>query len=87
MGRAPQPASRSRICEINQGQTYAMERPIPSTMRALELDNFGGDLRLAKKLVDRPDRGEVLIRMVAAPIGPGDFFSCAAIIATRNPLL
>jgi len=47
---------------------------IPPTMKALELRGYGGmnDLALASRPTPRPGRGEVLVRMAAAPINPSD---------------
>ena len=53
--------------------------PIPSTMRALELTEQRADveeairgLRVVEKPVPRPGRGQVLVRIEAAPCNPSD---------------
>lgn len=46
--------------------------PIPATMHAVQLDQPGGELALREIPVPRPQAGQVLIRMAAAPINPSD---------------
>src|SRR5215510_4293662 len=45
---------------------------IPSTMHAVQLDEPNGSLTLRKIPAPRPQQGQVLIRMAAAPINPSD---------------
>ena len=42
---------------------------LPETMRAMVLDEFGGDFRLERRRVPAPGRGEVLIRVLATGAG------------------
>ena len=49
-----------------------MNHAIPSTMRAVQLDEPNGTLTLREIPVPRPQAGQVLIRMAAAPINPSD---------------
>ena len=52
-----------------------MNTSIPSTMRAIQLDEPNGKLTLREIPVPRPGAGQVLIRMAAAPINPSDIGS------------
>jgi NADPH2:quinone reductase len=45
---------------------------IPSTMKAVQLDEPNGELTLREIPVPHPRAGQVLIRMAAAPINPSD---------------
>jgi len=45
---------------------------LPETMLAVHLEREGGPLVVRQVPVPRPERGEVLIRMAAAPINPSD---------------
>ncbi len=45
---------------------------IPSTMHAVQLDEPNGRLTLREVAMPRPQAGQVLIRMAAAPINPSD---------------
>lgn len=48
---------------------------LPATMRALELRAYDGEpdsLKLVEKPLPQPRRGEVLVRVVAAPVNPSD---------------
>ncbi|HTP03265.1 MAG TPA: alcohol dehydrogenase catalytic domain-containing protein [Anaerolineales bacterium] len=49
-----------------------VQRSVPSTMHALQLDEPNGKLALRLVPVPRPGAGQVLIRMAAAPINPSD---------------
>ena len=49
-----------------------MNHSIPSTMHAVQLDEPNGKLTLREVPVPRPQAGQVLIRMAAAPINPSD---------------
>lgn len=49
-----------------------MNHTIPSTMHAVQLDQPNGILTLREIPVPRPQAGQVLIRMAAAPINPSD---------------
>jgi len=52
---------------------------IPSTMRAVQLDKPNGSLSLREIPVPRPQAGQVLIRMAAAPINPSDLGSLSGL--------
>lgn len=49
-----------------------MKQALPSTMIALQLDEPGGTLSLRRIPVPRPQAGQVLIRIAAAPVNPSD---------------
>ena len=49
-----------------------MNHPIPSAMHAVQLDEPNGKLTLREIPVPRPQAGQVLVRMAAAPINPSD---------------
>jgi NADPH:quinone reductase len=49
-----------------------MKHSIPSSMHAVQLDEPNGKLTLREIPVPRPQAGQVLIRMAAAPINPSD---------------
>jgi NADPH:quinone reductase-like Zn-dependent oxidoreductase len=48
------------------------KRSIPATMHAVFLEKVGGKLVVKEVAVPVPGRGEVLIKMIAAPINPSD---------------
>lgn len=48
---------------------------IPSTMQAVQIDEPNGPLTLREIPVPQPKKGQVLVRMAAAPINPTDFNS------------
>src|SRR5512143_4180974 len=52
-----------------------MNHSIPATMHAVQLDEPNGPLTLREIPVPRPQAGQVLIRMAAAPINPSDLGS------------
>ncbi|HKY54756.1 MAG TPA: zinc-binding dehydrogenase [Anaerolineales bacterium] len=52
-----------------------MNQSIPTTMNAVQLDEPNGRLTLREVHVPRPQAGQVLIRMAAAPINPSDLGS------------
>ncbi len=52
-----------------------MNHSIPATMHAVQLDEPNGKLTLREIPVPRPQAGQVLIRMAAAPINPSDLGS------------
>ena len=56
-----------------------MNHSIPSTMHAVQLDEPNGKLRLREIPVPRPQAGQVLIRMAAAPINPSDLGSLSGL--------
>ncbi len=58
----------------------------PATMRALEVESYGAPLRLAERPVPRPARGQVLVRMSAAPINPSDIAFTKGLYGVRKPL-
>jgi len=49
-----------------------MNQSIPATMHAVQLDEPNGRLMLREVPMPRPQAGQVLIRMAAAPINPSD---------------
>lgn len=49
-----------------------MNPSIPATMHAIQLDQPNGELTWRETPVPRPQAGQVLIRMAAAPINPSD---------------
>src|ERR1044071_4269233 len=49
-----------------------MNPSLPATMHAVQLDEPKGKLTLREIPVPRPQAGQVLIRMAAAPINPSD---------------
>jgi len=56
-----------------------MNHSIPSTMHAVQLDEPNGKLTLREIPVPRPQTGQVLIRMAAAPINPSDLGSLSGL--------
>ncbi len=52
-----------------------MSPSIPPTMHAIQLDEANGKLTLREVSVPRPQAGQVLLRMAAAPINPSDLGS------------
>jgi NADPH2:quinone reductase len=52
---------------------------IPSTMHAVQLDEPNGSLTFREVPVPRPQAGQVLIRMAAAPINPSDLGSLSGL--------
>ncbi len=56
-----------------------MNHSIPSTMHAVQLDEPNGRLTLREIPVPRPQAGQVLIRMAAAPINPSDLGSLSGL--------
>jgi NADPH:quinone reductase-like Zn-dependent oxidoreductase len=52
---------------------------IPATMHAVQLDEPNGRLTLREVPVPRPQAGQVLIRMAAAPINPSDLGSLSGL--------
>lgn len=67
-------------------------RPLPDTMRAVELRSYeGGDdaLAVAVREVPRPAAGQVLVRVAAAPVNPSDlaFLRGAYGIRKRLPVV
>jgi NADPH:quinone reductase len=56
-----------------------MNHSIPSTMHAVQLDKPNGQLTLHEIPVPRPQAGQVLIRMAAAPINPSDLGALAGL--------
>ncbi|HLO33817.1 MAG TPA: hypothetical protein VK249_32010, partial [Anaerolineales bacterium] len=52
-----------------------MNRSIPATMHTVQLDEPNGRLTLREVPLPRPQAGQVLVRMAAAPINPSDLGS------------
>ncbi|MDQ3805658.1 MAG: alcohol dehydrogenase catalytic domain-containing protein, partial [Acidobacteriota bacterium] len=64
-------------------------KSIPATMRAVELRSYeGGEagLTVVEKPVPRPGRGEVLVRMAAAPVNPSDLMFVRGMYGQRKRL-
>lgn len=62
---------------------------IPATMRAVELRSYEegeGGLRVVERPVPRPGRGEVLVRMAAAPVNPSDLMFVRGLYGQRKRL-
>lgn len=49
-----------------------MKMKIPEMMKAVQLEKEGGPLVVKTVAVPKPKRGEVLVRMAAAPVNPSD---------------
>jgi NADPH:quinone reductase len=49
-----------------------MSVPFPESMQAVQLDKYGGALKVVQIPVPKPGPQEVLIRMAASPINPSD---------------
>ena len=62
--------------------------PAAATMRALRLRAYDGpaSLELAEIAVPRPGRGEVLVRIAAAPVNPSDLLFLRGIYGVKKPL-
>jgi NADPH2:quinone reductase len=56
-----------------------MNHTHPSTMQAVQLDKPNGNLTLREIPVPRPQAGQVLVRMAAAPINPSDLGSLSGL--------
>lgn len=59
---------------------------VPSTMKVLELGAYGGAVRVVERPVPVPGRGEVLVRMAAAPVNPSDLKFIRGVYGLRKPL-
>lgn len=57
---------------------------IPETMQAVHLENAGGPLILRTVHVPQPQKGEVLVKMSAAPINPSDLMRIRSITAEQD---
>ncbi|HEY1014326.1 MAG TPA: zinc-binding dehydrogenase [Herpetosiphonaceae bacterium] len=62
--------------------------PPAATMRALRLHAYDGpaSLELAEIAVPRPGKGEVLVRIAAAPVNPSDLLFLRGIYGVKKPL-
>ena len=62
---------------------------LPERMTAVQLERDGGPLTARELPVPRPARGEVLIRMAAAPINPSDlgFLAGSYVVQRRLPVV
>lgn len=63
--------------------------PIPDTMQAAVLHAYDGapeSLRIEKRPVPRPQRGQVLVKMSAAPINPSDLMFLKGLYGVLKPL-
>ncbi|HWS53689.1 MAG TPA: zinc-binding dehydrogenase [Pyrinomonadaceae bacterium] len=63
--------------------------PIPATMRAVELRSYEegeGGLTVVERPVPRPGRGQVLVRMAAAPVNPSDLMFVRGLYGQRKRL-
>jgi NADPH:quinone reductase-like Zn-dependent oxidoreductase len=61
------------------GDNMKTNHSIPSTMQAVQLDEPNGTLTLREIPVPRPQAGQILIRMAAAPINPSDVGALAGL--------
>lgn len=64
-------------------------RTIPDKMRALELRDYDGraeSLAVVERPVPRPGRGEVLVRVAAAPVNPSDLMFLRGMYGVRKKL-
>ncbi len=63
---------------------------IPTTMRALVLHTYQlgsyASLTLEERAVPQPGKGEVLVRVAAAPINPSDLASLQGLYGVPKPL-
>ncbi|HVF57387.1 MAG TPA: zinc-binding dehydrogenase [Pyrinomonadaceae bacterium] len=62
---------------------------IPATMRALELGSYEQEddsLRLVQRKVPRPGKGEVLVRIAAAPVNPSDLVFLRGLYGQKKKL-
>ena len=66
--------------------TSPPESSLPRTMRALEVAAWGGPLELTERPVPRPARGQVVVRIYAAPINPSDVAFTKGLYGVRKPL-
>lgn len=65
------------------------KEPIPDVMRAAVLHAYDGapeSLRIETRPVPKPGRGQVLIKMVAAPINPSDLMFLKGLYGVQKPL-
>ncbi|MFN7018109.1 MAG: zinc-binding dehydrogenase [Fimbriimonadales bacterium] len=63
--------------------------PIPESMRAAVVYAYDGapeSLRVETRPVPRPERGQVLVKMVAAPINPSDLMFLKGLYGVLKPL-
>jgi NADPH2:quinone reductase len=63
--------------------------PIPDTMQAVVLHAYDGapdSLRVETRPVPRPQRGQVLVKMTAAPINPSDLMFLKGLYGVLKPL-
>jgi NADPH:quinone reductase-like Zn-dependent oxidoreductase len=68
---------------------HTLPQTISPTMRVLELRAYDGKLQslsLVEKPVPRPDKGQVLVRMAAAPINPSDLMFLRGFYAMKKNL-
>jgi len=61
-----------------------MNHSIPAMMQAVQLDKPNGSLTLHEIPVPRPQAGQVLIRMAAAPINPSDLGALSGLSYSGN---
>lgn len=59
-------------------------KQLPATMQALAADGAGG-VELVERRVPEPKRGQVLVRMRAAPINPNDLMALAGTYEVKKP--
>ncbi|MCX7924432.1 MAG: zinc-binding dehydrogenase [Fimbriimonadales bacterium] len=63
--------------------------PIPDTMQAAVLHAYDGapeSLRIEARSVPKPERGQVLVKMSAAPINPSDLMFLKGLYGVQKPL-
>ena len=70
-----------------------MPKSLPSEMRAIMIDSYNqqisdaiGSLRVATLPVPRPGRGQVLVRIEAAPCNPSDLLFMRGNYGITKPL-
>lgn len=64
-------------------------KPLPKTMRALELRSYDGgadSLAVVEKPLPRPTRGQVLVRIAASPVNPSDLSFLRGVYGVRKRL-
>jgi NADPH:quinone reductase len=63
-----------------------MKHELPRTMRAVELAEWGGPLRVIDRALPVPGPGEVLVRIAASPINPSDLMFVRGLYGVKKPL-
>jgi len=63
-----------------------MNNSIPNIMEAVQIDRYGGAVTVRQCPVPKPGRGQVLVRMAAAPINPSDLSFLRGTYRDQKPL-